>query len=72
MLTDGQVGHGLRKGVAEVRVLRVAPVPRPVAGIDRELHQVGQAPDLLGARCLAAGQGAEAVELIESSPRASR
>src|SRR5712691_11387988 len=54
---------GLREGVAEVRVLRVAAVARPEARVDGQLHQVGETSDLLRAGRLAAGQGAELVQV---------
>jgi hypothetical protein len=56
-------GDGLRQGVAEVGVLRVAAVARPEARVDGQLHQVGQTPDLLRAGGRAAGQGAEPVQV---------
>ena len=63
MLTDGEVRDGLRKGVAEVGVLRIAAVARPEAGVDGQLHQVGEPSDLLRAGRLAARQGAELVQV---------
>jgi hypothetical protein len=63
MLTDGEARDGLREGVAEVGVLRVAAIARPEAGVDGELHQVGEPSDLLGAGRLAAGQRAELVQI---------
>ena len=63
MLADGQVWDGLRQGVAEVGVLRVAAVARPEAGVDRELHQVGEPPDLLRAGRLTARQSAELIQI---------
>jgi hypothetical protein len=56
-------GDGLRQGVAEVGVLRVAAVARPEAGVDGQLRQVGEASDLLRAGRLATGQGAELVQV---------
>ena len=53
----------LREGVAEVGVLRVAAVARPVARVDGELHQVGEPSDLRCAGRLAAGEGAERVQV---------
>ena len=63
MLTDGQARDSLRQGVAEVGVLRVAAVGGPPPGVDGELHQVGEPPDLLRAGRLTAGQGAELVQV---------
>jgi hypothetical protein len=63
VLAGGEVGDGVWENVAEVGVLRVAAVARPEAGVDGQLHQVGQPPDLLGSGCLAAGQGAELVQV---------
>jgi hypothetical protein len=55
MLARGEVGDCLRQGVAEVRVQRVAAVAGPLAGVDRELHQVGETADVLSAGGRAAG-----------------
>jgi hypothetical protein len=63
MLAAGEAGDGVWENVAEVGVLRVAAVARPEAGVDRQLHQVGQPSDLLGAGRRAARQGAELVEV---------
>ena len=63
MLSNGECGNGVRKRVAEVRVLGEAAVTSPPAGIDRELHQVRQTPDLVGSGCLAAGQSAKAIKI---------
>ena len=62
-LPRGEAGDGLREGVAEVGVLRVAAVARPVARVDGELHQVGEPSDPCCAGRLAAGEGAERVEV---------
>ena len=62
-LPDREVRDGLRQGVAEVGVLRVAAVARPPAGVDGQLHQVGQPADLTRASRLAAGQRAELVQV---------
>ena len=53
----------LRKGVAEVRILRAAAVASPPAGIHVEIHEVCEPADLLSACRLAAGQGAKLVEI---------
>ena len=63
VLSHGQVRDGLRQAVAQVRVLRVAAVARPPAGVDGQLHQVGQPADLTRAGRLAAGQRAELVQV---------
>ena len=63
VLAGGEVWDGLRERVAEVGVLRVAAVARPEAGVDGELHQVGEPTDLLRAGRLAARQGAELVQV---------
>ena len=62
-LPGREARHRLREGVAEVGVLRVAAVARPVARVDGELHQVGEPSDLRCASRLAAGEGAERVEV---------
>ena len=56
------ISHHLREARAEVRVARAA-VARVEAGVDVQAHQVGEPPDLAGARGLAARQGAERVEV---------
>src|SRR5256886_14955230 len=63
MLPNRQSWDGLREGVAEVGVLRVAAVARPEAGVDGQLHQVREASDLLRAGGLAARQLAELVQV---------
>src|SRR4051812_5242304 len=62
-LPGSESGDGLRESVAEVGVLRVAPVAAPVARVDGELRQVGEPSDLCCARRLAAGEGAEGVQV---------
>src|SRR5258705_3179499 len=47
MLPNRQSWDGLREGVAEVGVQRVAAVARPEAGVDCQLRQVGEPSDLL-------------------------
>ena len=63
VLAGGEAGDGVWEDVSEVGVLGVAAVARPEARVDRQLRQVGQPSDLLGARCRAAGQGAELVQV---------
>ena len=64
MLADGERRNGLRRSVAEVGVEPVAAVARPEAGVDAQLHQVGQPADvLLSAVRLAARQRPELVEV---------
>ena len=64
MLADGERRDGLRQLVAEVGVEPVAAVARPEAGVDAQLHQVGQPADvLLSAVRLAARQLPEPVEV---------
>ncbi len=58
-----QTGYSLREGIAEIGILRAATVARPPAGVHRELHQVGKATDLLGARRLAARQSAKLIQI---------
>ena len=70
MLPGSEAWDGLREGVAEVGVLRVAAVARPEAGVDGQLHQVGEPSDLLRAGRLAARQGAELVQVDGVAPRA--
>ena len=57
-----QGGQRLRKRGAEIGV-RGAAIAGVPTRIDAELHQVGQSADLLGARRLAARQGAEFIEV---------
>ena len=54
--------YRLRKTISEVGVLVTAITCVP-AGIDCQVHQVSQPPDLLGASRLAARQSAERVEV---------
>src|SRR4030081_1511160 len=63
MLPDRQRGNGLSRGIAEVGGLGAAAVASPPGGIDGELHQIGEAAELVGACGFAAGQGAEAIEV---------
>jgi hypothetical protein len=64
-LSGEQTGHGLRKyeGAIKIRVVRAAPVSGPPARIDRELHEVRESPNLLGAGRFAARQSAELVQI---------
>src|SRR5215472_8712247 len=57
--------YRLREGVVErwIWVLGAAPVPGPPAGVDRELHEIGQPHlGLIGTCGLAARQGAETLK----------
>ena len=63
VLSHGQCGNGLRSRIAEVGVLGAAAIARPPTGVDGELHQVGETSELIGSSGLAAGQGAEAIEV---------
>ncbi len=63
LLPHKQAGDGLREGVAEIRVLGPAAVAGPPTGVHFELHQVGEAADLLRAGCLAARQRAEPIQI---------
>jgi hypothetical protein len=66
--THGKVRNGLRKRVTQVGILGIAAVPRPPAGVDGELHQVGQPAHLSRAAGLAAGQRAELVQIDRARP----
>ena len=63
MLAYGEVGHSLGQRVAEIGVPRVAPVARPPARVDRQLHQVREPADLPRTGRLAARQRAELVQV---------
>ena len=63
VLVYGQSGDGVWERIAKVGVLGAAAVAGPPTCVDRKLHQVREAADLLGAGGLAAGQGAELVEV---------
>src|SRR6266852_1661476 len=56
-----QTGDCLSESVTEVGILRAAAVPRPPTGVHRELHEVGEPSDLLGACRLTAWQGAKPI-----------
>src|SRR6476660_7452759 len=63
-----EVGDGLRKDEAriEVRIVGAAAVPRPPTGVQGKLHEVGQAKLSTRAGGLAAGQGAEWLEIYRA------
>src|ERR1700676_1888866 len=63
VLTDRQGWNCLRECVPEIRISSAAPISGPPSCVDRELHKVGKASDLLGAGSLAAWQGAELIEV---------
>ena len=63
-----KVWDGLREGVAEVGVQRVAAVARPEAGVDGQLHQVGEPSDLLGAGRLTARQSTKLIQIDGLGP----
>ena len=65
-------GTACGKLVAQIEVLRVAAVPRPPAGIDGQLHQVGQPADLRAPVALLLGSVRNWSRLIEPAPCASR
>ncbi len=56
MLSHGNTRDSLRERVAEIRIAGAAAVARVPGGVDRELHQIGEPPDLLRSGGLAAGQ----------------
>jgi len=64
MATDGEPRDCLRQGIAEVGVSSSRAIAGPEAGVDGQLHQVGEPFDVLPcAGRLAAGQGAELVQV---------
>ena len=63
MLAHGDAGNRLRERVAEIGVPGPATIPRIPGCIDRELHQIREAPDLLCAARLAARECAELIEI---------
>src|SRR5713101_6612142 len=60
-LSRTQTGDCLSESVTEVGILRAAAVPRPPTGVHRELHEVGEPSDLLGACRLTAWQRAKPI-----------
>ena len=68
MLPNRQSRDGLRERVAEVGVQRVAAVARPEAGVDGQLHQVCEPPDLLGPGGLTARQSAKLIQIDGLGP----
>ena len=64
-LPSSQAWDGLREGVAEVGVQRVAAVARPETGVDGQLHQVGEpVPDQsLNSGGSATHQGAKLIQI---------
>src|SRR5258706_16198315 len=47
MLSHGNTWDGLRERVAEIWIPGTATIARKPSSVDRELHQVGEPPDLL-------------------------
>ena len=68
MLPNRQSWDGLREGVAEVGVQRVAAVARPEARVDGQLHQVREPSDLLSAFRLTARQSTKLIQITVSAP----
>src|SRR5580692_302931 len=54
--------YGLRKRRAEIRILRAAVADEP-AGVDVQMHKIGEAAEILRPRGLASLQSAELVEI---------
>src|SRR5215472_168821 len=64
VLSLGETGDGREKCVTQIRILRSAAIARPPGGIDRKLHQVGEASEgLVGTGGLAAGKSAEPIQI---------
>ena len=61
-------GRGEHETGIEVRVLVAVAVSAPPAGVHRELHEVGEPPDLLGAGRHAARKCPELVEIDRRRP----
>ena len=68
MLPNRQSWDGLREGVAEVGVQRVAAVACPEAGVDGQLHQVRESSDLLGTGRLTARQSTKLIQIDGFGP----
>src|SRR6516164_8258785 len=58
-----QSRNGVGKCIPEVRVLGTAAIASPPTRVDGELHQVGEASDLLSTCGFTTGKGAELVEV---------
>src|SRR5450759_5124806 len=62
-LAVGEAGNRRRERVSEVRVLRPAPIARPITRVDGQLHEICQTADLLRSGGFAAGQRAELIQI---------
>src|SRR5882724_1821556 len=68
MLPNRQSWDGLREGVAEVGVQRVAAIARPEAGVDGQLHQVREPSDVLSTGRLTARQSTKLIQIDGLGP----